>query len=188
MKQKILKKILSHSRKTKSIISARQFGDSSNQFVGYILDYDENIFIMQQVSVLGLEDGLLIESIDNIETFEMGEYEAAYQFLFENPTKLSNQTIKEIALPKTKNWKLDLLEKLFALNEIITIQLKSDNNTITGFVVSFDEMHLEFNPLSNLGRDEGIVIYKLDDISTFTINELDSRRIRTFKEWQNRKA
>jgi hypothetical protein len=186
MKNKILEKLLKTSKKEKSIISARQYGEKSNQFVGYILDFNENVFIMQQVSTNGLDDGILIESFENIETFDVGEYEKAYQFLFENSDKISKQIVKEIDLPISENWKYSILEKLFLSNEVVTIQLKSDNNTVTGNIISFNKTHLEFNPLNNIGKDEGIIIYKLEDISTFTINEMESRRIKLLKSWREK--
>ena len=188
MKNKILDKLLSASMQKKSIITARQYGDNSNQFVGYILDYNENVFVMQQVSTNGLENGILIESFENIETFEIGEYEKAYQFLFANSDKVNKQTVKKIELQKSENWKYNVLEKLFLCNEVITIQLKSDNNIVTGNIISFNKTHLEFNPLNNTGKDEGIVLYKLEDITTFTINEIESRRINFFKNWRETKA
>ncbi len=188
MENKILDKILTNSKKDKSIISARQYGDSNNQFVGYILDFNDKLFIMQQVSTNGFEDGILIEEFDNIETFEVGDYESAYQFLFENSHKASKQTVKNIDLPNSENWKYDMLEKMFSLGEVITIQLNSDDNIVTGYIISFNKSHLEFNPLSNIGEDDGIVLYKIEDIKTFTINEISSRRINLFKNWRDKKA
>ena len=184
MKTEIIKKILLFSKENKSIISTRQFGETATQFVGYILDFKENIFSMQQITTNGFKDGILIESIDNIETIECGEYERAYQFLHDNFDKIDKQTINNIELPQNENWKFELIKQLHLLNEIISIQLESDKNIIIGKIVNFDETHLEFNPLNNVGKDEGIVIYKLDNITTFTINELESRRIKLFSEWR----
>ena len=79
MKNKVLNKILTHSKKTKTILSARRYNDDDNHYVGYIIDFNDTVFIMQQVSTYGLQDGLLIETFDNIETFEMDEYEKSYQ-------------------------------------------------------------------------------------------------------------
>jgi hypothetical protein len=103
-KKKIISEILEHSKKTKSVLSARQLGDSSNQFVGYILDFNDQIFIMQQITTKGLKNGLLIETIDNIETFEMGDYEDAYGYLFNNIELISEQTVGNLKLPKSSNW------------------------------------------------------------------------------------
>lgn len=189
MKQKkLIAEILEHSKKTKSILSARQLGDSSNQFVGYILDFDDKIFIMQQVTTKGLKDGLLIEAIDNIETFEKGDYEDAYGYLFNNIKILSEQTVGNLKLPKSSNWKFEILRTLFKLDKIITIQLKTDDNIVTGMILEMDETHLKFNPLTNVGKDEGTVIYAIDNISTFTVDELESRKIKVLNEWRKKKA
>ncbi len=187
-KKKIISEILEHSKKTKSVLSARQLGDSSNQFVGYILDFNDQIFIMQQITTKGLKNGLLIETIDNIETFEMGDYEDAYGYLFNNIELISEQTVGNLKLPKSSNWKFEMLRTLFKLDKIITIQLKTDDNIVTGMILGLDETHLKFNPLTNVGKDEGTVIYAIENISTFTVDELESRKIKVLNQWRKKKA
>ena len=186
MKQNILLKILANSKKTKTILSARKYNEDDTHYVGYIVDFNETVFIMQQVSTYGLLDGLLIETFDNIETFEMDEYEKSYQFLLDNADKITKQTVNKLALPKGDKWKYDLLKTLFDEKKIITIQLSSDNIIVTGLIVDFDETYLQFNVISTIGEDQGIVVYKLIDISTFTIDELESRKRKTFYEWRQK--
>lgn len=184
MKKNILTKILTHSKKTKTILSTRKYGPDNSQFVGYIVDFNETVFIMQQVSTLGLEDGLLVEAFDNVETFEMDEYEKSYQYLFENADIIKKQTITKLPLPNGENWKFDLLKSLSAEKKIITIQLSCDKNIVCGYIVEFDETYLQLNAISTIGEDQGNVIYKLADISTFTIDELESRKRKAFNEWR----
>ena len=186
MKKNILTKILTHSKKTKTILSARRYNDDDNHYCGYIVAFNDTVFIMQQVSTYGLHDGLLIETFDNIETFELDEYEKSYQYLFDNSDKITNQTIKSLKLPKGDKWKYDLLKTLFAEKKIITIQLSSDNIIVTGLIVDFDEAHLQLNLISPIGIDQGKIVYKLSDISAFTIEELESRKRKTFNDWRQK--
>ena len=186
MKKNILTKILTHSKKTKTIISARKYNEDDTNYVGYIVDFNDTVFIMQQVSTYGLHDGLLIETFDNIETFEMDEYEKSYQYLFDNADKITKQTVNNLTLPKGDKWKYDLLKTLSAEKKIITIQLSSDNIIIAGLIVDFDQIHLHFNLISRIGEDQGTIIYKLADISAFTIDELESRKRKTFKDWRQK--
>jgi len=186
MKKNILTKILTHSKKTKTILSARKYNEDDTHYVGYIVDFNDTVFVMQQVSTYGLHDGLLIETFDNIETFEIDEYEKSYQYLFDNADKITKQTITTLTLPKSDNWKFDLLKTLFAEKKIITIQLSSDNIIVTGFILDFDETYLQFNVISPIGEDQGKVIYKLVDISTFTIDELESRKRKAFNDWRQK--
>ena len=186
MKQTILFKILANSKKKKAIISARKYNDDDTLYVGYIVDFNDSLFLMQQISTYGLHDGLLIESLDNIESFEINEYEKSYQYLFENTDKISEQTISSLTLPKGAKWKYNLLKTLFAQKKIVTIQLSTDNTIVTGFITDLDEKYLHFNMISNIGEDQGKIIYKLTDISTFTIDELESRKRNTFYKWRQK--
>jgi hypothetical protein len=188
MKKNILSSILEHSKKTKSIICARRSNDEDSLYVGYIVDFTETIIIMQQITTYGLEDGLFIESIDNIETFEFeDEYAKSFQFLFENQSKIKKQTIHTLKLPKSKNWKFEMLKNFKNEAKIITIILSAENITIHGFIIDFDENMICLNPISKLGENQGKVTYKLNDISSLTIDELESRKRKAFYDWRNKK-
>ncbi len=182
MSNKILNKILSHSKKTKTVIGVRKYNDGDDLYVGYIVDYNDTLIVLQHISKLGLEDGLIIEKIENIESFETEEkYLRAYQLLFANANKIKNQTVKNIKLPvKGKNWQFELLKNNFHQGKIVSVELNDQETIVQGFVIDFDEIHLYFNPISNIGEDEGKNIYKLSDITAFSVDRVESRKREAF--------
>ncbi|MBC7748727.1 MAG: hypothetical protein H7Z76_09170 [Methylotenera sp.] len=187
MKNKILDKILSHSKKTKSIIGVRKYNDGDDLLVGYIIDYTDTLIVLQHITKYGVEDGLIVEKIENIETFESDDdYVKSYQFLFENESKILKQTVKSIKLPNGDNWQYELLKMKFDNGKLVTVELNNDDLVTHGYIVDFDENNLQFKPIDKLGNNEGITIYKLSDISGLAIDRLESRKRQTFYDWKKK--
>lgn len=189
MKNKILEKILIHSKKTKSLIGIRKYNEGDDFWLGYIVDFNEELIVLQHISKLGVDDGLLIEKIDNIESFETGdEYIKSYEFLYKNSSKVDKQTIKSVELPNSDSWQYDLLKNKFDKNKIVTIELNNSDTITHGFIIDFDETHFQFQPISNLGEEEGFNIYKISDISSLAVDRLESRKRQAFYNWRKKKA
>ncbi|MBK8367690.1 MAG: hypothetical protein IPL10_09785 [Bacteroidetes bacterium] len=187
MKNKILENILSHSKKTKSIISVRKYNEGDDIYVGYIVDYTDTLIILQHITKYGVEDGLMIEKIDNIETFESDDdYAKSLQFLFENKAKISKQTVKSMKLTNSEYWQYELLKIMFDKSKLVTIELNNDDLVSHGYIIDFDKTNLQFKPIDKLGNDEGITIYKLLDISGLTIDTLESRKRQALYDWKKK--
>ena len=177
MENNVLEKLLSHSKTTKTVIGIRKYDDGDDLYVGYIVDYTDSIIVFQHISKFGLEDGLIVEKIDNIESFETeDEYVKTYNYFFKNPNILGKQTIKKIKLPKDENWQYELLKSKFDKKKIVTVELNNSAIDTHGFIIDFDEIYLNFKPITNIGIEEGEIIFKLKDISGFAVDRLESRK------------
>jgi len=177
MENNVLEKLLSHSKSTKTVIGIRKYNDGDDLYVGYIVDYTDSIIVFQHISKFGLEDGLIVEKIENIESFENeDEYVKTYNYFFNNPTILGKQTIKHLELPKEENWQYEMLKSKFDKGKIITVESNNSGIDTHGFIIDFDEIYLNFKPITNLGIDEGEIIFKLSDITGVSVDRLESRK------------
>lgn len=185
MQSRIVESILSHSKETKSLIGIRKYNDGDNFYVGYIIDYNETLVSFQHITKYGAKDGVMVEKIGGIESFETGDdYMKAYQFLMMHPDKIPQQTVKNVNLPDADNWQYEILKGLHDESRIVTIELNNDS-VIHGYIIDLDEDILQINPISNSGKDEGVSIYKLDDISAISTERLESRKRQAFFNWRN---
>ncbi|MDD4969226.1 MAG: hypothetical protein PHT07_07315 [Paludibacter sp.] len=177
MENNVLVKLLSHSKTTKTAIGIRKYNDGDDLYVGYIVDYTDSIIVLQHISKYGLEDGLIVEKIENIESFETeDEYLKTYNYFYNNPSILKKQTIKKIELSKEDNWQYEMFKSKFDKGKIVTVELNNSGIDTHGFIVDFDEIYLNFKPITNLGVDEGEIIFKLSDISGVSVDRLESRK------------
>lgn len=187
MTNTLLENLLEHSLKTKSLIGIRNYNDGDDLWVGYVVGFDNSFVVMQHISKLGLEDGLLIQRIENIESFEQNTaYINTYQSLLDSKTSVGKQTIKNIKLPKSENWQYEVLMGLFGKGKIISIELYGDDGPIHGFILGCDETYLRYKPITDVGNDEGECIYKLADIKYVTADRLESRKRETFYKLKNK--
>jgi hypothetical protein len=91
MNNRILEKLLSHSKTTKTVIGIRKYNNEDEFYVGYIVDYNDTLIVLQHISKFGLEDGLLVEKIESFEAED--DYIKSYQLLFKNANTIGKQTV-----------------------------------------------------------------------------------------------
>ena len=187
MTNKILDKILAHSKKTKALIGIRKYNDGDDFWLGYIIDYNDTIVAMQLVSKFGLDDGLIVEKIENIESVETdNDYIKAFQYLYKNSSKIAKQTVKSIKISDVEKWQYELLKTKFHKGKLVTIELNNGDTITHGYIIDFDEIYLQFKPINNVGEEEGISVYKLSDISSLTVERIESRKRETFYNWKKK--
>ncbi len=186
MNNVILNNIFSESKKDKKLIGLRKYNNSGDLWVGYVVDYNDTLVVLQHVSKFGLEDGLVMEKVFNIESFETDtEYIKAYQYLFENPHKIASQTVEKFIAPVSDNWQFDLLYQ-FGSEKIVGVEINNDD-VYYGLIVDFNEEYLHLRSITDVGQDEGTSIYKLTDITALYIDRLENRKRHAFYEWRKKK-
>ena len=177
MENNVLEKQLSHSKTTKTVIGIRKYDDGDDLYVGYVVDYSDSVIVFQHISKYGLEDGLIIEKIENLESIETeSEYVKTYNLFINSANIIGKQTVKKMKLPKDENWQYEMLKNKFDKGKIVTVELNNSGIDTHGFIIDFDETYLNLNPITNLGDDEGGIIFKLSDITGFAVDRLESRK------------
>lgn len=177
MKNKLLFKALAYSKKNKSVIGVRKYGDDSEFYVGYIIDFSDELIFLQHLTKYGVEDGIIVLRTEDIESFETeDDYVKAIQYLFDHPEKLPKQSVKALKAGKYDGWQYHFLKAVFSSNSIITIEINKGELETNGFILDFDEAFLKLQPISNTGASEGENFYKLEDITSISINKLESRK------------
>ncbi|MFZ4401220.1 MAG: hypothetical protein ACOYO1_14375 [Bacteroidales bacterium] len=177
MLDKIPGKILSQSQENKNIIGIRKYNDGDNLYIGFIVNYNEKFIVLQHISKYGIEDGLIIEQIENIESIETDtEYLTSYQLLFSNANKIEKQSIRTIELNEDENWQFELLKTRFDHGKIITIELNNEDQISHGYILDFDENYIQINTISDVGIENGTQIFKLADITAFSVDRMECRK------------
>ena len=141
---------------------------------------------MQCFTRLGVEDGLLVEKIEHIESFETDDdYVKAVDLFLKNLDKLNKQKIKNISISIKDEWALEILKIEKIRDKIITIELNKDNCLIHGYILDFDENYIQFRVIDNIGTVDGKCFYKISDISSITVEQAESRKRETLYKLKN---
>jgi hypothetical protein len=72
-------KILEISKTDKKIIGIRLYGEDDDFWLGYIEDYNDKIIQLRYFDKLGLEDGLVIEQQDSIDSIDFDSEIAGFK-------------------------------------------------------------------------------------------------------------
>jgi hypothetical protein len=177
MTSRIIGKLLTDSQKTQTIIGVRKKNDETDVWIGYIKNFNENIFVMQLISPLGLEDLLIIEKIENVDNFETNDdYIVAIQRLYELNRNLPRQEIKNINISVEEDWLYEMLKSGFHQGRLITIELNNSENINYGYILDFDDTSVQIMAISNIGKEDGTQTYNLNDITSVGIDRIEGRK------------
>lgn len=182
----VLKKILQESKDDKKIIGIRIYRDDEKFWCGYIIDFNENLVLIQHFTEFGQTDGLVLEKIENIESIDSDDnYSSTFQYLIESQNDIKTES-KNIDLPNSENWQYDFLERFKITNQIISLEFE-DDFTIYGEIENLDSEFIKIKTVGNLGDLDGHSTYRLSDITAIRIDNVESTKRKKLLEWNMKK-
>ncbi len=177
MLSRIIGEILTYSQETKTVIGVRKRNSESQCWVGYIVSFNDELFVLQHVTSTGLEDGLVVEEIDNIENFETDDgYVKAIQALYEQKAVIAEQTIKSIDITTEENWQYGFLQSGCYQGRLITVEINNSDSISYGFVLDYDDTTLQLTIVDKIGEEDGTQSFPLTDITSITIDRIEGRK------------
>ncbi len=187
MLNRILGETLLYSQENKSLIAVRKTNDIDDTWVGYIVNFNENLFVLQHISPLGYEDGLIVEKIANVDNFETNdEYLKGIERLYRNGNLISKQVIDNIEISEEEDWQYEILKSAFDQGRIISIEINNNDSLNYGFLIDFDDISLKLRVVDKLGKEDGIQTYNLLDITSLTVDRIESRKREVLYELRKR--
>lgn len=188
MPGRIITEILTYSQETKTLIGIRKHNSDDGVWVGYILDFNETVFMLQHVSPLGFEDGIIIERIDVIDNFETDDpYLRATQLLFEQENQILKQTVTTLETPTEENWQLNLIKNVFDLGKIISVEVNNADAVNYGFILDYDDSSLQLKSITKIGEENGTETYCLADITSLSVDRIEARKRQFLYEMNKKK-
>ena len=174
--QSNFEKILNYSKENKSIIAIFQDASNADFWAGYVVDYNDEFFVMQHITKYGKMDGLIIEPIYKIRRIDQDEYCKCLQYVFQHHKELDEEKKLELSIPKEENWMYHiLLEIKDSQDYLVRISIGSDSR-FSGFVTEVSEIDFTLKCIGNDGQDEGNLYFLIEDVNSFRINDLEARR------------
>jgi hypothetical protein len=181
----MIKEILKSSKEEKKFIGIWVYGDDDGFWSGYVIDYNNDFVYIQHYSKYGKSDGVIIELISNIESIDFNDdYSNAMEFLIQNSQLVDQQELIEIPKLNEDNWQFELLSGQLN-NEERVVRFKMDNGNIyVGLVDKLDKEFVALNCIGKMGENEDFSLFKLEDIQTIRINDIESRKRLLLYNWR----
>ena len=144
--------------------------DTSKFSVGYVLDYNEDYFLLAEISPKGLNDGFVVNEINNIIRINVdSRYENKIKVLAEY-----QKTIHENIEFQTDDIVFEVLKFAKIKNYIVSIELiNSGFYDIQGYVATIEKDNCLINQVTEYGDVDGMAVIKLSDITKISCNSND---------------
>lgn len=162
---------LSELKKEKKIASFYTDESNTSKFaVGFVIDYNDDYFIIEMISPQGLYDGIILKETSSI--FRINT-DGMYENKIMNLSKYYKTTSSDIVFKEN-----DLIYELLSLakikNHIVSLELlNSGFNDIQGYVEIIDNYSCIIKQITDYGELDGVGIVKFSDITEISCNSGD---------------
>jgi hypothetical protein len=177
--------ILERSKAEKKFIGVWLYGDGAGFLSGYVKDYTNELFVLQHYTKFGKPDGLIVEKIENIESIDFeNDYSRAMEYLTHRSSEIDQEVEAEIDIANSYNWQNNILEALIGnKSRMVTIHINKEN-FYSGLVEWCDGENLILSIIGTEGQDEGKSVFKIEDINSIRVNDLESRKKLLLYKWR----
>ncbi|MDP2161748.1 MAG: hypothetical protein Q8K02_14790 [Flavobacterium sp.] len=178
-------KIFERSKINKELLCFWKYNDNDGFWCGYVIDYNETLVKIQHYTKFGKPDGIIIAQIANIKSVDFDDdYTKAMQIVIDYSKELEKEDKINLNFSENEDWDFEIIKKLEGNFEIVSSVELNNSDYITGFIVEVTETDFVLRCVGKIGEDLGLVIYKLEDITGFRINDIDNRKRCLLYKWR----
>jgi hypothetical protein len=181
----IFTKILERSKLNNELISLWKYNDEDKFWCGVVLDYNDTLVKIQHYNKFGKPDGVIVAQIASIQNLDFDDdYAKAMQVVIDYSKEIEKEEAVPFSFLQTENWQYEVIKSLEGNFEIISSFEVNNSNYYSGFIVEVSETDFILNCVGKMGEDEGFVIYRMEDITGFQINDIENRRRCLLYKWR----
>ncbi len=180
----IIAKILEDSQNKNKYLSIWSYNDDETFWCGKILDFSNGIVKFQHYTKYGKKDGIIFIQLSQIKNIDFeDEYTKSIAYVIENSETIAKENTFEITILNDENWQNEILNQLNKKTEIIS-SIKVYGEYYTGFILEVDEESFIIRCIDSLGIDQGLSMFKIEDITEFKLNDIDNRKRLLLYKWR----
>ena len=185
-KLKMILDLLEKSEETKSLIGLNFYGSGNGFYCGYVLQYNDEFIIIQHYSKFGVNDGIIVHKIADIQYFESDTvYLKGIKLLIENQDIIQRQTYSPIPNKNIIESFAHLFESFLGNKDFLLKFELTDDEIYFGFIEWCDENCFSTILVDNDGLVIGKSIFKFDDLKVYWIDDLECRKRYFFYKIKN---
>jgi hypothetical protein len=172
----LFQEILEQSKVNKDIITLTKYGDDTF-WCGYVVAYSEEDVAIQHFTKFGKSDGIIVHPLSRIQRID---YDDDYCEAMQSVINYSDEIYK----PNKINIFPELSDNIYFSiinqfkgdkNIILSIQINNDSY-YSGYILDVSELDFSINLVGKIGEDLGISVFKVEDITSINIDDVDNRK------------
>ena len=175
--------ILKESKVNKNIIGIRFYNDDDNFWCGYIEDFNERIFKLRHFDKYGREDGIVIASLEKIESVEIDQdYQRVFNYLARKENDL-DIIPNAFNVKDEENWVKSYLLEFQKEAGVVSFETASGDRYY-GIIDEIDNTYFIVRPVENHGQCIGKTAFKFEDIEVLRWGDIQSKFRWSLYQWR----
>lgn len=177
-------KMLLDSKENDKFLCLYEYSDDDKFWFGKVIDFNEEIIILQHYTKFGKKDGEIILQRSIISEIDFDDdYTEAMACVINHSDEIDRKTEIPINCEDTGNWQKSFLEQVKNRTDFLT-SVKVNGSFYSGFVKDVDEDFFMLHCISSDGLDKGNIILRIEDVTDFTFDDREDRRSLILYQWR----
>jgi hypothetical protein len=173
----MIQDILYNSKNNKSLIGFNLSNGDSTYYAGYVLDYTDEVLVLQNYTRFGIIDGVSVHILDDLKNFEVDTvYLNCLKYLIDNQLKMLSQMYEYTEPTIAKSELIQILEQYIANREVMLKFEMKDAHVYYGYLEWVDDLYFSINSIDVDGLLIGRNIFKHEELKLFWVDDLECRR------------
>lgn len=178
-------KIFIDSKQNKRLLHIEKYSGNI-AFCGYVLSYNSKAVQIQHFTRYGKDDGVVTIQYSDIKYIIVeNEYLQSMKYLIDNNSFADNNNNSVLPLENSGDWIIQVLTE-YKGDRSVVLGIMIDGDWYLGFVNDLDESFFSFSELDRNGTLIDTCIYKISDISSIHINELEGKKRLMLYNWRKK--
>ncbi|WP_177762145.1 hypothetical protein [Flavobacterium sp. I3-2] len=179
----LLQKQLRIAKEQEKLLSFIEYGSDTNFFCGYVLDYTSEMVTIKHITKFGKDDGLIVQPLDAFVRIDFDDdYASLMEYLIKNSDKIYTKSNYKIDF-SDENYYTNIFN-FFCGNRDVILSFEIDNDFFSGYLIEFSESDFILHAIGKEGEDLGMSIFRIEDITSIQIDDVDNRRRNLLFKWR----
>lgn len=176
-------KIFNQSKKDKKLLYFEKYNDNIS-FCGYVLSYNSQIVQIQHFTRYGKKDGVINIRFSDINYIVTeSEYLNSIQYIIDNNKLLDAERDSSLPMNPSNDWIIQILRE-YQNDKSVILGIEASGSWYIGFVNEIDDQFFSFSEIDKNGVVLDYSIFKLSDITSVHINEIEGRKRLLLYNWR----
>jgi len=175
--------IFEQSQETQKILGIRMYDDEDSFFVGQIVQFNAHIVQFHSFNTYGEWDGIYVQQIAQIENIDTdNDYLRACAYLMQQGKHTAKDGVT-LSFGEGEEWQKEYLLQALAKNVMIGMDLRVEYG-LSGWVTEVGETGFTLQGISKMGEDEGMSVYRWEDITALNWGNKRLQCMKTLYTWR----
>ena len=176
---------LEKSKQNKELLSFTVYGDDTKFWCGYVVEYSEDFVAIQHFTKYGKKDGIIVHPIERFERIDFyDDYVKAMECIIDYSDQIYKPHTMNLDFSQNENFYSSILEQLIGNKDVIASFEISNDDYYSGYIIEVSDIDFVINSVGKGGEDLGMSLFKIEDISSVQLDDVDNRRRNILFKWR----